>query len=40
MFINPWSNKTALKSFLSKLKEDGELDALVIVYLRDIKNIG
>jgi len=37
MFVsNPWDSKTSLRWFLSRFNEEGELDAYMIVYARDI----
>lgn len=34
--IDPWASKPSLRFFLLKLKEDGELDALIKEYVRSI----
>ena len=36
MIIDPWASKDGLRFFLSKLKEDQELDALIRSYVGDI----
>ena len=38
MIINPWLTKESLRNFLKRINERGELDELIIIYLKDLLN--